>query len=65
MATIDNSLNLKHNKLTFSSPFINHANTVSMNLMVYDLITDRKAATKTVNNVLNTCIKKPTIHRRY
>jgi hypothetical protein len=55
--TIDNSLNLKQNNLTFSSPFINNANTISINLSAYDLITDRQAAINTVNNVLNTCIK--------
>jgi hypothetical protein len=56
--TIDNSLNLKQNNLTFSSPLTNNANTISINLSAYDLITDRQAAINTVNNVLNTCIKQ-------
>jgi hypothetical protein len=43
-ASIDNSLNLKQKNLIFSSPFIDYANTISINLSAYDLITDRQAA---------------------
>ncbi len=43
--------------MTFSIPLINNANTISINLSAYDLITDRQAAINTVNNVLNTWIK--------
>ena len=55
--TLDNSLNLKQNNLTFSSPLNNTNNTVSINLSAYDLITDRQTAINAVNATLNTCIK--------
>jgi hypothetical protein len=56
-SSIDNSLNLKLNDLTFSSPLINNANTISKNLNAYDLITDRQivitAASNTLQNNIN------------
>ena len=45
------------NNLTFQSPLTNNANTISIDLSLYDKITDRQAAITGVNNVLNTCIK--------
>ncbi len=48
--SIDNSLNLKQNNLTFSSPFIYNANTISINISPCDLIMDRQAAITAVNN---------------
>ena len=50
--SIDTSLNSKQNNLTFSSPLNNTANTVSINLSAYDLITDRQSAITTINNNL-------------
>ncbi len=44
--TIDNTLSLKQNNLTFSSQFTNNANTISVNLSAYDLIADRQNAIK-------------------
>ncbi len=60
--SIDNSLNLKQNNLTFSSLFINNANTISINLSAHDLITYRQAAITAVNNNLtNNHYNKTTI----
>ena len=60
--TIDNSLNLKQNNLTFLSPLNNTANTVSINLSTYDLITDRQTAINTINtNLTNNYYNRTTI----
>ena len=50
--TIDNSLDLKQNNLSFQSPLNNTNNSVSIDLSLYDKITDRQTAITTTSNTL-------------